>query len=428
MSREPSSSFCVLPWMHLFADEGGVMYPCCRSVSTKKPNVDDGGRTLHVYDAAGFAPAWNSGYMRKIRLDMLSGERPKPCERCYMYDDLGMRSHRQEANDEYRDRISGLLAATAPDGTAPLDLLSVDLRLGNLCNLRCRMCSPQSSRALLGEFAEAYGIPVTHGALERLRTMDWFGREGFWDIFERHTPHIERLHFAGGEPFMIPQMFDFLARLVDLGRASSISLSYNTNLTMLPDRVYDLWPHFRQVRITASIDGADTINSFIRFPSDWTAIDTNLRRLEADADRLNLRGGIAFNTTVQIFNVMRLEALLTYLVETSRLAEAPNLSVLTHPHHFNIQALPPALKQLAAERLSAAMTRLAPRWPERWRGAELDGLLASVAGITTHMMAKDETARLPEFRRWTAIQDAQRGQRTIDVLPELAPIWATDPS
>jgi hypothetical protein len=37
----------------------------------------------------------------------------------------------------------------------PLDLRSVDLRLGNVCNLRCRMCSPQSSKALLGEFAAA---------------------------------------------------------------------------------------------------------------------------------------------------------------------------------------------------------------------------------------------------------------------------------
>lgn len=423
MTRDPSSSFCVLPWMHLFADESGVTYPCCRSVSTKKPNVDEHGRPYHVDDTAGIEAAWNSAYMRTLRLDMLAGARPKPCERCYMYDDLGMRSHRQDANDDYRDRIAPLIAAGAPDGSVPFDLLSVDLRLGNLCNLRCRMCSPQSSRALLGEFAEAYGLPPTHAALDRLRAMDWFASERFWEIFERHTVHVERLHFAGGEPFMIPQMFDFLARLIDLGRASGVSLSYNSNLTMLPDRVYDLWPHFKQVRVTASVDGFGAVNSFIRYPSEWTAIDANLRRLEADADRLNLRGGIAFNTTVQIFNVLRLDELLDYVVSTFERAEAPNLSVLTHPAHLNIQALPHALKQLAADHLSAAMDRLAPRWPARWRGAEQDSLNASVAGIISHMMEKDAADRLPEFRRWTAIQDKQRGQRAVDVLPELAPLW-----
>ena len=45
MSTPTSTSFCVLPWMHVFADEGGAMYPCCRSVGTKKPNVDAQGRT-----------------------------------------------------------------------------------------------------------------------------------------------------------------------------------------------------------------------------------------------------------------------------------------------------------------------------------------------------------------------------------------------
>ena len=412
--------------MHVFADESGVMYPCCRSVGTRKPNVDERGRPHHVYDEAGLEPAWNSAYMRTLRLDMLTGARPAACERCYMYDDLGMRSHRQDANDEYRDRIPDLIQPTGVDGSAPLDLMSVDLRLGNLCNLRCRMCSPQSSRALIGEFATAYGLPPAHAAFDQLRTMDWFASERFWEIFERHTPHVERLHFAGGEPLMIPQMFDFLARLVDLGRAPGISLSYNTNLTMLPDRVYELWPRFRQVRVTASIDGFGAVNSFIRYPSQWVEIDANLRRLEADADRLNLGGGLAFNTTVQIFNVLRLDEFLDYVVSTFTRAEAPNLSVLTQPSHFNIRALPLPLKQLAAERLSAAMNRLAPRWPERWLGAEQDSLNSSVAGIISHMMEKDATDRLKEFRRWTAIQDQQRGQRTQEVLPELAPLWESD--
>lgn len=72
------------------------------------------------------------------------------------------------------------------------------------------------------------------------------------------------------------------------------------------------------------------------------------------------------------------------------------------------------------------MNRLAPRWPERWLGAEQDSLNSSVAGIISHMMEKDATDRLKEFRRWTAIQDQQRGQRTQEVLPELAPLWESD--
>ncbi|MGE0040893.1 MAG: twitch domain-containing radical SAM protein [Vicinamibacterales bacterium] len=419
----PSPSFCVYPWMHLFADEGGLMYPCCRSVGSKRPNVDDTGRQLHVAEAGGIEDGWNSAYMRQIRLDMLEGRRPVPCERCYMYDDLGMRSHRQDINDEYADRIAAMVATTGADGSAPLDLRSVDLRLGNVCNLRCRMCSPQSSKALIGEFAAAARIPATHHVFDAYRRMEWFVGDAFWEIFERHTPNIERLHFAGGEPLIIPEMFNFLARLVTLGRAAGIRLSYNTNLSVLPDRVYELWPHFEQVRVTVSVDGFDRVNSFIRFPSDWSAIDRHLRALEADYDRLNLAGGIAFNTTVQIYNVLRLGELLEYLAETTTRAEAPNLSVLSSPRHLSIQALTPGLKAEAATRLRDTMARLAPRWPSRWRGAELDALTASVEGIIEHMLEKDQASVLREFRHWTTTQDQHRGQRTLEWLPELAPLF-----
>ena len=419
----PSSSFCVLPWMHVFADERGVMYPCCRSVGTKKPNVDAGGRPFRIFEDGALERAWNSEYMRTLRLDMLRGARPEPCSRCYMYDDLGMRSHRQDINVEYADRVPALVGTTAADGSVPPDIQSVDLRLGNLCNLRCRMCSPQSSKGLIGEFAAAYGISTHHWSFDELRRMNWFETPAFWEIFERHTRHIERLHFAGGEPLLIPQMFDFLERLSASGRAGSIALSYNTNLTTIPERVYGIWPAFRHVRITVSLDGAGAVNSFIRHPSVWEEIDANLHRLEADHDALNLGGGIASNTTVQIYNVLRLDELLEYFVDGFTRIEAPNLSVLTHPRHFNIQALPAAVKDAAAERLRDATTRLAPRWPARWRGAELDGLLASIDGIIEHMRARDDSAVLPEFRRWTAVQDGQRGQRTSDVLPELEPLF-----
>lgn len=106
-----------------------------------------------------------------------------------------------------------------------------------------------------------------------------------------------------------------------------------------------------------------------------------------------------------IYNVLRLDAFLEYVVDTFTLAEAPNLSVLTHPAHLNIRALPPAVKAEAAARLRSVMARLAPRWPARWRGAEQAGLEASVDGIISHMMEKDATDRLPEFRRWSGIQD-----------------------
>jgi hypothetical protein len=420
----PSESFCVLPWMHLFADENGVMYPCCRSVSTQMPNVDEReGRPYRVQDEGGIEEGWNSGYMRELRRDMLEGRRPKPCERCYMYEDLGMRSHRQSQNAQHLQHVSGLVARTDGEGRAPLELRTVDIRLGNLCNLRCRMCSPQSSKALIQEWAEIHGVPSNHPYFEDLRQLDWFAQPTFWRIFEKHAANIERLNFAGGEPLLIEQMFDFLERLIEIGRAKDITVSYNTNLTVLPRRVFDLWPHFRRVRVTVSLDGFGEVDELIRYPSRWSVIDHNLKTLDAEAERLNCGGGLGFNTTVQVYNIFRLDEFVEYTATSFKHFEAPNLSILTFPEHFNIRVLPPEMKRQAALRLEDYVKRFDDHCPARWLGRQREEVLAAIQGIIDHMMSADHQHMLPEFSRWTQHQDRFRGQNTCAVIPELAPLF-----
>jgi sulfatase maturation enzyme AslB (radical SAM superfamily) len=424
----PSASFCVLPWMHLFADENGVMYPCCRSVGSQLPNVDErNGKPYKIQDEGGLEEGWNSAYMRDLRREMLAGSRPKPCERCYMYEDLGMRSHRQSQNTQYLKQVSGLLARTDEDGRTPLDLQSVDIRLGNLCNLRCRMCSPQSSKVLIEEWAALHGVPSSHPYFEELRQLDWFSQPTFWRIFQKHTANIERLHFAGGEPLLIEPMFDFLQRLIEDGRAKEITISYNTNLTVLPRRVFDLWPHFRSVRVTVSLDGFGDVNGLIRYPSRWATIDRNLKMLDAEAERLNCGGGLSFNTTVQVYNIFRLDEFVEYAASSFTRFEAPNLSILSVPEHFNIRILPPEMKERAAARLLNLTERMATRWPERWQGRQVRDLLAATHGIIDHMMSADRRDLLPEFLRWCKHQDRFRGQDVLKVIPELAPIFETAP-
>ncbi len=420
----PSGTFCVLPWMHVFADERGVMFPCCRSVDTLLSNADEAGRPYRVQDPGGIEQGWNSAYMRTLRRGMLAGDRPAPCQRCYAVEDVGMQSYRHIVNGKYEDRVPELLARTDEAGGVPADILSFDLRLGNVCNLRCRMCSPQSTRLLIREWAEFYGVSPDHAHFEQFRHLDWFADPGFWTIFEKHSARLEQIHFAGGEPLLIPQMFDFLARLIAAGRAPRIRLSYNTNLTVLPERVVDLWAEFASVRVTVSLDGYEGVNSFIRHPADWKIIDRNLRRLDAERERLNCTGGLTVNTTVQVYNIFRLDELLEYAASNFEHLEAPNLSLLRYPEHLSVQILPREMKEQAAARLRGFTERFADRWPERWKGAQLEKLLASIQGSIQHMMNADRSDLLPEFVKWNGHFDRSRGQLMSDAIPELAPLLA----
>jgi sulfatase maturation enzyme AslB (radical SAM superfamily) len=420
---DPSGSFCVLPWMHLFADERGAMHPCCRAVAASRSGSGAASTPRRIQDPGGIEAGWNSPEMRAIRLAMIEGRRPESCARCYLYEDVNVRSHRQSQNEKYSGLIPDLLARTGPDGSAPMDLLTVDLRLGNLCNLRCRMCSPQSSKGLIGEWASMYGAETSHPFFEELRQLNWFSGRPFWEVLDAATPHLERLHFAGGEPLLIPEMFDFLERLIESGRASKIHLSYNTNLTVLPPRIYDLWPQFRGVRVTVSLDGWGAVNSFIRHPSDWSTIDQNLRTLDTQADRLNCSGGLGLNTTVQLYNIFRLDELLEYTATVFERVEAPNLSLLSEPVHYSIQVLPPGLKERATARLQGFIEGFSGRWPERWRESELGRLISNVEGVLVHMAQADRQDAISSFLRWNGHQDRFRGQDVLTVIPELAPLF-----
>ncbi|WP_231621692.1 twitch domain-containing radical SAM protein [Sphingomonas sp. 37zxx] len=420
------TSFCVLPWIHLFADEAGVMSPCCRTVSTGETNIDgDTGQARRVDHPGGILAGMNTPAMAALRVQMLAGDRPAACARCYMVEDVGIRSHRQDQNARWAKDIPAMLAATHVDGTADIVLKTADLRLGNVCNLRCRMCSPQSSRLLIPEFATYHDVPRGHAYFDRFRRIDWFEKPDFWAELERAAPSLESINLAGGEPFLIGQMFDFLERMIEIGAAGRMTISYNTNLTLIPERVKQLWPAFKAIRVTVSLDGHGAVNDYIRAPSRWPVIAENLRYLDTNADALNLRAGLATNTAVQLLNVFALEPLLAFLLSELTINDCPNLSIVTHPEHLDVRVLPPRLKAQAAAQLGDLARRVAAGWPHAAPRRDTTTLVAALTGIVDHMLAADHSHRLPEFLRWTQTMDDARGESLASAIPQLMPLLAT---
>lgn len=424
--EQPSESFCILPWVHLFADNMGIMRPCCRTVGERQmTSRDPDGNPYVVYHPDGIEEAWNASFMREVRLDMLNGRRPPVCRHCWRDEDLGVRSSRQRANVRFAPYIEEALAQTKTNGSAPTNLIrSADFRLGNLCNLRCRMCAPFASKGLIGEWADYYNLADDDPRLLQMRQLDWHSKEAFWQTFENYVPQIEELQFAGGEPFIMPQMFDFLEQVIAMGRASEIVLRFTSNLTVFPERIFELWPHFKRVRIDVSLDGYDQVNNFIRYPTNWQTLDRNMRRLDAQAKQLNCWQGLSINSTVQIYNIFNLDKLLAYTATAFSHFEPPALPLLVYPAHLSIQILPQEMKEAAAERLRNFIDDYAGRWPKHWQGSKLDGFLSAVDAVIEHMFSADQSLMLPEFRRWTNHLDRNRKQDIQAIIPELVPLFA----
>lgn len=413
-----SKTFCVLPWIHLFGDERGDIYPCC--FSHESPVVDDRGNRLKVYETSQLEAAWSSKPMRDLRLEMLKGSRPAACSSCFANEDRGGRSYREQQNLTYGALIPELVAATSADGDAPRRYRFMDLRLGNACNLKCRMCSPLSSRLLVDEFHEIHAESGDTAWIDAHRNPDWFRRPEFWETLSRELPHLARLHFAGGEPFLIPEATRFLQRVIDEGHAGHIVLTYNTNLTLLPEKILEHWPKFRGVEIIASIDGFGPVNRYIRHPSQWHDIDRNLRLLDKRHRELNLRA-VTVHTTVQAYNVLRLCELFEYLAaEFSFVLPYPALDLVQGRDWLDIRILTPELKAVAAARLEAFGAGLSPRTERETRKAR--EFADNLGSIINHMRSGDGSRNRPEFRRITSIFDRHRNESLLEVLPELRPV------
>ena len=420
--NEPSKhSFCVLPWIHRFINLGGEVQLCCNSEEYAESYIkSDSGNLINVTDGFTDKQIGDTRHIREIRKSMLQGTWPVACKRCMTVEQCGGSSRRCYENQHFGHHIPWILENTDEQGNAPVHILSRDYRLGNLCNLRCRMCHPRASKLMLEEWNQVSPrrLQLKGENARQVQNMSWFKNELLWDEFAENIHDLEHLHFAGGEPLLIPEVLKALEICVEKGAASRIELTFNTNMTKLPQKHRDLWPQFKTVTLLCSIDAFGALNDYIRYPSKWATVARNLDIIDREHDRLNL-GSAAISATVQIYNLFNLADLIEYSHERfSFIRPMPNLVHLSIPDYFNIQFLPDDLKDLAAKQLRDLRQRLESN-------AVINGF-EQLEGILAYMRSADHSPYvMSEFRRVTTAFDQLRAESVIKLVPDLAGLMQT---
>ena len=136
--KPESPTICALPFGHLFLSEEGKNFPCCYALESGEPSRNERGEVIHA--SRNLEEVWNCADQKKIRLQMLAGEQPRACTRCFVLEKHGLQSNREVSNLRFSGELAKAVSRVEKDGSMPLELYSLDLRLGNLCNLRCQMC------------------------------------------------------------------------------------------------------------------------------------------------------------------------------------------------------------------------------------------------------------------------------------------------
>ena len=392
----PHDKFCVLPWVSLEASPIGTVRPCCLADDEL---VDDAGEKFSLL-TANFKDIQNSGSMRKLREQFLAGERPQTCRKCWNEERAGRTSKRMHTINRLKHTI------THTDWTQDAKpLVFLDLKLGNICNLKCRICGSWSSSQFAAE--EIAQLPrdeqKTSFPYQMLRAGAWpKENESFWQEIDKHLSDIRYIEFTGGEPFMIEQHFDMLQGMVDRGIAHQVEIHYNTNGTQWPDRGPEIWRHFRTVEIALSIDDLGERFEYQRSNAVWSDVVQNLnrfRQLRTECSNIQLQ----CCSTVNIFNVRYIDQLAHWIVQQE--FDFVYWNIMHDAWYFSIATLPDTAKAALTEHLCSAT--VPPQCREQFdRITDFMNSGASTDGFMTRMKIKD--------------LDQKRNQDFAVVLPEMA--------
>ena len=207
----PHDKFCVLPWISIETSPTGTVRPCCLA---EDEILDSNGDPFELLSSS-FESIRNSEHMQSLRQQFLRGEQPRTCQKCWNEEDSGRTSKRMHTLDRLKHMVSD-----THWGEDAKPLLFLDLKLGNICNLKCRICGSWSSSAYATEEIQFMNREEKKSSFQykMLQKGAWPRKEsGFWKELENVLTDIQYIEFTGGEPFMIGEHFKLLETLVEKG-------------------------------------------------------------------------------------------------------------------------------------------------------------------------------------------------------------------
>lgn len=416
------NKFCPLPWIHLATRPNGDVRVCCTanaSGSSIEDTKDAGlviqnGSIMNLRDHT-IEDVWNSQYMKSIRLKMLNNEIPSSCTKCFDEESRGIKSKRNWETIVWNQRvnIADIVSQTSSNGSLPVHIPYFDLRLGNLCNLKCIMCSPHDSSAWIKDWKLQYPkykineLKQDQHWDDRNRDYTWYQKGVFLDTMKSQAQYIKELYFAGGEPLLIPEHYSILEFMISEGHAKNCILRYNSNGTEISEKLLSLWDHFKLVKFNFSIDALKDKNNYIRYPSQWNSIVNNLEKLDNTPNNVIVNIACA----VQLLNVLYLDELVEWKVNQKFKkinsveygAGLIGLHLVYFPNYMNIRVLPDNLKDEAARRIYNLVDRYSnenfdkdPYGKQRW------------LGLINYMKSEDWSSKFPQTIEYLEVCDQTR--------------------
>ncbi len=259
-------TWCMAPYRNAYI-QNGVVRPCCWYDKTKLNNkVDSLSQAGDIFHSDEF------DFVRKT---------PNGCATCVMHEEQGGTSHRMLWNKREQGN--------------EVQLESLEIYMGNLCNLACVTCNSYNSSKWIAEEQKAFGKSFTNKQDEIDIELTYF-----------LVKNLKRVKLHGGEVTIMPQHIKLLQQLIDFGVAENITLVYVVNNTVDPTQFKDYWNKFKDIEFICSVDGVGKVSDYIRYHSNWSTLDTNISKA------VDMGIKVSFNCVVSVLNVYHLPDILDW--------------------------------------------------------------------------------------------------------------------
>jgi organic radical activating enzyme len=280
-----SDWYCPLPFRHAYVDSTGIA-SCCQT-PRYQVSLDE----WHTYPK-----------LVELQQELLDGKQPTVCAGCVKQEQVYGTSLRTNSNRDYNNQI---FTDTKID--------FVDFRSINICNFKCRSCSPVFSHGITQEINNYPELQMFLGQPPNSKTVSVTDANVDWIM--RNLGSLKRIMFTGGEPTVIPGVRDLIKKIKQ--DYKDIAVLITSNASFQDDFWYEITEQIPQLHWTVSIDAVGSAAEIIRHGSDWLVIERNVSWLAQHANSLDI------NSVVSNLSLFGLKPLLEFGRRMQQLSISP---------------------------------------------------------------------------------------------------------
>ncbi len=313
-----SKVFCDKPFDHNYIHTNGKFRLCCTTI---QDIYTDNNYNLFNAGKHSVNDYWNSNRMKEIRKNMIAGKQTRDCRRCYQQEKNNFQSLRSTKGME------NFIKNTKADGTYTKPASTMQIQMGNICNLKCKMCSQMYSHMHgmetrdIGKqdpewlhWVQEQGANVNNWTNELGQKQEWYKNKNLkYKLFKHISDNIVALNVIGGEPTLIPEFYELFEFCEEQNTLHKKDVTIVTNCTNTNNKLTRWLPKLNSWRIWASVDGVAQRTEYIRYPSKWPVV---LESLNFYKDMLKYKNGtITLSSAVQLLNIDQLDDMIKWWID-----------------------------------------------------------------------------------------------------------------